>query len=89
MSYQAFEDAYNELIWSEYAFMLNNLFIGERKFTDILYQNRKSNISIREAKGYLFDRDSKQPKYYVKCSSNTTQVKETCMYASFVQLLTD
>ena len=88
--YQAFEDAYNALIWQNYASMLNSLIINGQKYTDILEANRKSKITDPDAKGYL-DNDSFTRGHYINYAKRfdpqTTTVKLSCMYKSFAILM--
>lgn len=87
--YQAFEDAYNELIWSGYADTLNSLPIDgdEKKYTDILLEYRYSEIANDSARGYLFDKDYNQRNQYIKYAKTKNKtlaiVRDSCMYKSF------
>ena len=63
--YQAFENAYNELIWRKYADKLNALIIEGTPFTTIIESNRYCNIKKDHiAFGYLTD-NPKGRKHYV------------------------
>lgn len=89
--YQAFEEAYNLLIWRGYADELNVLEIDGQKYTDILYMCRKCASIPRNARGYL-DPDSRQRSYYYyidykNTSRPETKVSTQCMYKSFAILL--
>ena len=88
--YQAFEEAYNKLLWEGYAAKLNNLVIGDEKYTDILQNNRKNKrIDLSEATGYL-EQDLKTRSCYIEYSSKKNpeaRVISRCMYGSFVRLL--
>ena len=87
--YQAFEDAYNELIWRNYADMLNNLEIDGKKYTDILTESRNGGIRVKGAKGYL-DQSSWNRSFYVEYASNkhpATTVVPRCMYKSFAIIM--
>ena len=88
--YQAFEDAYNDLIWRGYATLLNSLVINGQKYTDILEANRRSRITDPDAKGYLDDANAKQRGYYINYRNRmnpVTTVSLRCMYKSFAILM--
>lgn len=85
--YQAFETAYNQLIWKKYADMLNALQINGILYTDYVEENRNREIKEEEFSGYLsnksFDRG-----FYInyktkKNKRERTEVVEHCMYSSF------
>ena len=88
--YQAFENAYNELIWGEYANYLNNvLMIGGVRYTTLLTrQHRIRNAGLFSSSdpgyGFLPPRESDWL-YYSHFDGNTriTSVNATCMYKSF------
>ncbi len=87
--YQAFEEAYNLLIWRGYADELNALEINGQKYTDILDMFKGCAINPRDARGYL-DPNPKQRSYYIdyrKASRPETKVSTRCMYKSFAILL--
>lgn len=89
--YQAFEDAYNSLIWHGYADMLNSLMIDDKPFTTILEECRKGKINVKAAKGYL-DPDSFGRGNYVTYPKKhdkepKTFVKPHCMYMNFYFLM--
>lgn len=75
--YQAFEDAYNELIWKDYARMLNSLMINEKSYCSII----KEGVFNKAAKGYL---PNDPGRYFVK---KTKLVDENCMYKNFADLM--
>ena len=84
--YQAFEDAYNDLIWRGYSDLLNNLVIQGTTYTDILDTYRGTSIAIRAAWGYLDDQSSYQRGFYIKYRGRNnpqTYVDHRCMYKSF------
>lgn len=81
--YQAFEDAYNDLIWRGYATMLNALMIREQKYTEILETHRYTKITEPEAQGYLDDWNSRQRGYYINYKNRQATVSLRCMYKSF------
>lgn len=88
--YQAFEDAYSDLIWSKYAAFLNALIVGSTKYTDILERCRNSPITVPAAQGYLMDNDSRQRGYYISYRNRTTPnttVSMRCMYKSFAIIM--
>ena len=93
--FQAFEDAYNELIWTKYAAHLNSLSISGVNYTTILMRhnsyklNNRPNASIIEtdARGYLFDDDLTQRRYYYSVRSSTATVNARCMYKSFAIIM--
>ena len=87
--YQAFEEAYNVLMWRGYADELNALEINGQKFTDILNACKQRGIGLHDARGYL-DPDPRQRGYYVdyqNANRPDTNVSERCMYKSFAILL--
>lgn len=87
--YQAFEDAYNTLIWRKYADSLNTLSIEGRSFTDILFANKDNDdLGVRAAKGYL-GHTAKSRRYYVDYNfdTGTACVKTSLMYTSFASIL--
>ena len=87
--YQAFEEAYNLLIWRGYADELNALEINGQKYTDILELCKGRAINPHAARGYL-DPNPKQRKYYIDYSNASrpeTKVSTRCMYKSFAILL--
>lgn len=87
--YQAFEEAYNLLIWRGYANELNTLEINGQKYTDILEACKGHAINPRDARGYL-DSAPKQRNYYIDYSNASrpeTKVSTRCMYKSFAILL--
>ena len=87
--YQAFEDAYNDLIWAGYAGMLNSLIIGGEAYTSILSDNRKRWINDPTKSGYL-DSNPKNRGFYVTYETKpilTAHVNERCMYKSFAIIM--
>lgn len=87
--YQAFEEAYNKLIWKGYSDELNALEFNGRKFTDILYDCKRRGIDVSDARGYL-DADPNQRGYYIDYQNRNrscTSVSSRCMYKSFAILL--
>lgn len=87
--YQAFEEAYNILIWKGYSDELNALEFEGRKFTEILNDCRRRGIDVNEARGYL-DADPNQRGYYINYQNRNcpeTKVSSRCMYKSFAILL--
>ena len=87
--YQAFEEAYNKLIWKGYADELNDLEFEGKKFTEILYECKGRRIDVIDARGYL-DADPKQRGYYIDYQNRnrpSTSVSSRCMYKSFAILL--
>lgn len=90
--YQAFEDAYNDLIWRRYATMLNGLVINGVNYTDILVSFYGISITDPDAKGYLDDNNSKQRDYYVKYKKKGKTITQArvdlrCMYKSFANIM--
>ena len=90
--YQAFEDAYNDTIWRNYATMLNGLDINGQKFTEILEKNRNKMINDPDAQGYLENGKNtyKQRNYYITYKNKAnpqTIVSLRCMYKSFAILM--
>lgn len=90
--YQAFENAYNCLVWHQYAKMLNALPIKGTSYTEILDISKGKGIAIQEAIGYL-DNDPFTRSFYVKYGSKkkntSTVVQSHCMYASFGILMSN
>ena len=85
--YQAFEDAYNELIWRGYANLLNTLVLSnDQKYTEYLQEKNHKKIKDSYAIGYL-DSDYSQRKYYIDHCNNQTSVSLRCMYKSFAILM--
>ena len=86
--FQAFEDAYNELIWRGYADKLNSTFIEGRALTSILYDFRFKVLPMA-ATGFLMDDDKqhKQRDFYIQYNRHTTCVSSRCMYKSFAILM--
>lgn len=86
--YQAFEEAYNTLIWQKYATMLNSLKIGDIPFVTILTDNRGKKLTDPASKGYL-DANPRYRDYYIeyKGDPSCAIVKERCMYKSFSIIL--
>lgn len=87
--YQAFEDAYNFLIWKDYSAYLNTLLVDGQSFTSILDACRRGNISNPNARGYLDDYYKTRGFYidYANSSNPNTTVKQSCMYKSFAILM--
>lgn len=87
--YQAFEDAYNSLIWHDYAKDLNSLTIDSRPYTNILYDNRDhDDLGITAAKGYL-GHTAKSRRFYVDYiyDEHIARVKMNLMYTSFASII--
>lgn len=82
--YQAFEDAYNKLIWRDYAKKLNNLTIDGQSFTRILHDHRRKTLESTEAAGYLPIKSDDRMHYVNK---NHTSVNPNCTYGAFGTLL--
>lgn len=88
--YQAFENAYNELIWGEYANYLNNtLRIGGISYTSILtgqhrYRNAGIFASSDRGFGFLPQRESDWLHYsHFDNTTGVTTVDTTVMYKPF------
>lgn len=87
--YQAFEEAYNILIWRGYSDELNALEFEGRKYTEILNDCKSCRIDVVDARGYL-DADPKKRGYYIDYQNRNrpyTRVSSRCMYKSFAILL--
>lgn len=89
--YQAFEEAYNKLIWQKYATYLNGIIIDGKAFTEILEMSRGIDIKDPNAIGYL-DNNAQQRDFYIEYKSKRKQrpktlVSSRCMYKSFAILL--
>jgi hypothetical protein len=77
--YQAFEAAYNELIWRDY----------EKELTEILTKATDKSIYTKAFEGYLHS-DNSMRKQYVNCNLKTNkiqQIKHSIMYKSFGNIL--
>ena len=91
--YQAFEDAYNALIWGDYSKYLNSLIIDGQLYTNILhkhkYDDKKSIFNEPNAHGYLFDDKKYKRDYYIDYGkkSSDTKIKSKCMYKSFANII--
>lgn len=90
--YQAFEKAYNELIWGKYAHFLNEeLEIAGTKYRFILLEHMKDRKKFRQedpGRGYL-PSSSNDYLYYVGRQNKTgiTPVDATVMYSSFARFI--
>lgn len=89
--YQAFENAYNELIWTQYADFLNTkLTLAGKSFTEILteYHGQKKISKKMLGYGYLPELENNWTKYskYNK-SEKKAFVNSTCMYANFTRFI--
>lgn len=82
--YQAFEEAYNKLIWKDYAEMLNKKQINGQFYTSILRKYKGEDWGDDNSAGYLptnsYDRGYYTNKYH-------TAVQTSCTYGNFGQLL--
>ena len=93
--YQAFEDAYNALIWGDYSKYLNSLIIDGQLYTNILhkhkYDDKKSIFNEPNAHGYLFDDKKYKRDYYIDYGkkSSDTKIKSKCMYKSFANIMAE
>ncbi len=91
--YQAFEAAYNSLIWSGYANYLNSLIIDDKSFTEHMqeYKGHFINGANNPVRGYL-DSRPKQRAYYLNYPNDPNQnttVTSRCMFRSFAILMKD
>lgn len=87
--YQAFEEAYNCLIWQGYADLLNSLTIDGQKYTNILDSCKNGTINVNKALGYL-ESDSYRRSFYIDYMNRfnpETKVKSRCMYRSFAIIM--
>lgn len=87
--YQAFEEAYNKMIWVGYANLINSEVIGDRSLCSILFEFRDDKISIEEAKGYLSQNVKTRACYldYTNKDDEIATAKPYCMYKNFALLL--
>lgn len=92
--YQAFENAYNELIWSKYASFLNNEFIiGDAHYTALLnkchkHHNKGSVDKHSPIFGFLPELESNWQYYTIfDKSTGCLTINKTCMYASFLRFI--
>lgn len=86
--YQAFENAYNYLLWNGYANKLNNLIVHGMAYTSILESRQNYDgmgSAYIDAEGYLPSSKKSRRKYvfYGTPPSTQTSVNEHCMYKSF------
>lgn len=85
--YQAFENAYNKLIWNHYADYLNNLEIGGVKYTKHMENFYNGDLFSGPLSGYLHPKPKYRNNYIVFKLPNSnienTKVKEHCMYKNF------
>lgn len=89
--YQAFEAAYNTLIWKGYSQKLNSLIINNVEFTTYLEGKRNSVIKDADYQGYLSN-DSHARKNYINYRSKKnnitkTVIKDNCMYGNFMHIM--
>lgn len=87
--YQAFEEAYNSLIWHGYVNRLSTTPIDGKTYLQILDTVGKKNITDAKAKGYL-DKTYDNRKHYINYDRTKlphTSIKPSCMYANFVILM--
>jgi ribosomal protein S20 len=82
--YQAFEEAYNSLIWRKYAEKLNNMVLLGRDFTKFLFSNNRSDDFTLAVQPYFFT-DYNQFKNYKE--KNIKKLSTSCMYGPFVTLM--
>lgn len=82
--YQSFEEAYNKLIWQDYADMLNTKTINGRYFTSILRESRGKDLLDEDITGYL-PVDSYDRSFYT--NRHHSAVLTTCTYGNFGELL--
>lgn len=82
--YQAFEEAYNKLIWCGYANNLNSHRIGGNFFTRILREHKGKDLISPEIAGYL-PVDSYNRSFYT--NKKHTGVQTSCTYGVFGNLL--
>lgn len=86
--YQAFEAAYNELVWRGYERELNCLSRDGKKYTDILAESKDKIIREEAFKGYLAKDPSKRRNYYdYDKKASQAQVKKSVMYKNFADIL--
>lgn len=87
--YQAFEEAYNKMIWVGYANLINSEAIGDRSLCSILFEFRDEKIPIEEAKGYLSQNVKTRACYldYTNKEEAIATAKPYCMYKNFALLL--
>lgn len=91
--YQAFEDAYNALIWRGYSDLLNSLCVGERTFVDLLTEKSKKSCKQKtivepDFVGYLskYPATRKNYTHYDKKKKEVT-VSKYCMYGPFSRIM--
>ncbi len=91
--YQAFEEAYNHLIWGRYSSMLNDLRIDNQLYTKILQSKWDRNYKglfypTDVGYGYL-PQNQNNWSHYIDYDKNRkkTKIKLFCMYGSFKEFL--
>lgn len=87
--YQAFEEAYNNLIWKEYARKLNSLEVDGESFTDWLNKHHKDEyINDARFKGYLPSKINYRRNYigYNK-KEDVVRINKSCMFMPFAILM--
>lgn len=92
--YQAFENAYNDLIWTKYAHYLNeDLIINGEHYVSILlakYNSDRHSYFSENDPGYGYLPPTKKSYSYYFHNNNDSQlylVDTTCMYGSFEKLI--
>lgn len=89
--YQAFEAAYNTLIWKGYSHKLNSLIINNVEFTTYLEGKRYTIIKDADFQGYLSNDSNARKNYinYRQKNNNTakTVIKDNCMYGNFIHIM--
>ena len=87
--YQAFEAAYNELVWRGYESKLNSLCRNGKKYTEVLAESRERDKIKEEAFiGYLAQKYSIRKNYYdYDKKARQAQVKKSVMYKNFADIL--
>ena len=88
--YQAFEDAYNDLIWQKYAQWLNKKELDHEPYTSVLQSAWNKGYIEKEELAYGYLPSSKKDwKNYIDYDKDkkVTTVREFCMYGSFCRFL--
>ncbi len=82
--YQSFEEAYNALIWREYAEKLNNMELCGRDFTTLLRIKNRSDDLTFAAEPFFY---TKYEDFKLFMDKNTKKFSSSCMFAPFVRIM--
>lgn len=86
--YQAFEDAYNTLIWYKYAVKLNDMTFGPHSFSEILFENQRKQLKDPDIMGYLSSDPGTRNGYLeFNRGRKRAYVRTSCMYKLFATIM--